>query len=985
MNHRIARFAGALLALLLPLSAAAAVQAPHEGLVLDTSRAPQRRGVEVLHPLNVDRAVFERAATRNGAWMPATHGSPQFARMQRTEQTGNGDWTWVGRVETEFGEQAAVITFGADAVFGLIPQRHGPPLRIETRQGRTWLVEHTPSYMTLPPGTDDYRIPPLPTNEARAAGLLHDAASQPGRVGAATATEIDVLLVYNASLVTAYGSDAAARTRLSHLVALANQAYVDSQAAVHVHLSAMRFIDYTATTTNDALMNLMTAASSDPVKTQVDAWRTQYGADLVSFVRHFDKSFQVDCGRAYIGGYHGASFDANYAYSAVGDGADVSGYYCHEYTLAHELGHNMGANHDITTTGGDYGAYTDSRGHRANVGTGGFFTVMAYPASGQSIVGLFSNPALTTACQGQPCGVTDVSNNARTLGLTAPAIAAYRAHVPNVQISIDDASVTEGDSGTRTMTFTVSLSEPSSAPVTYNVVGVGGTAEIWSDFAFGTLTGETIPAGALSKTVSVTIYGDTELEGDETFQLELRLISGASWYSFSDLQGTGTILTDDKLANGVPANGLGGLEGSEIVYQFDVPAGATSVSFTTTGGTGDVDMYVRAGSRPDFNYFDCNSSGGGNNESCASLPTTGPVTWYVLLIGYMEYSGVTLTASYTMPPPTIQIGDASVFEGNSGTKTLVFNVSLSKTSTSAVTYTIGTVNGAAVAGSDYVASTLAGQSIPAGMLSKTFAVTINGDTLVEPHEAFQVKLSAVAGATVADGTGVGMIVNDDAPSLRVGDVTAFEGNSGTKSMVFTVSLSQAAPTAVTYTIGTFDGAALAGSDYVASSLAGQSIPAGMLSKTFAVTINGDTTAEPHEGFQVRLSAATGATIADGTGVGMIVNDDPPSLKVGDASVFEGNAGTKTLVFTVSLSQASTSAVTYTIGTFDGAALAGSDYVASTLTGQTIAAGMLSKTFAVTINGDTTTEAHEGFQARVSAVTGATVLDGTGVGMIVNDD
>jgi hypothetical protein len=159
----------------------------------------------------------------------------------------------------------------------------------------------------------------------------------------------------------------------------------------------------------------------------------------------------------------------------------------------------------------------------------------------------------------------------------------------------------------------------------------------------------------------------------------------------------------------------------------------------------------------------------------------------------------------------------------------------------------------------------------------------------------------------------------------------------------------------------------------------------MLSKTFAVTINGDTTAEPHEGFQVRLSAATGATIADGTGVGMIVNDDPPSLKVGDASVFEGNAGTKTLVFTVSLSQASTSAVTYTIGTFDGAALAGSDYVASTLTGQTIAAGMLSKTFAVTINGDTTTEAHEGFQARVSAVTGATVLDGTGVGMIVNDD
>jgi hypothetical protein len=92
-------------------------------------------------------------------------------------------------------------------------------------------------------------------------------------------------------------------------------------------------------------------------------------------------------------------------------------------------------------------------------------------------------------------------------------------------------------------------------------------------------------------------------------------------------------------------------------------------------------------------------------------------------------------------------------------------------------------------------------------------------------------------------------------------------------MVFTVMLSQPAPNAVTYTIGTFDGGALAGSDYVARALANETIPAGMQSRTFSVTTNGDTAVEGNEAYQVRVSAVTGATVLDGTGVGMIVNDD----------------------------------------------------------------------------------------------------------------
>ena len=68
----------------------------------------------------------------------------------------------------------------------------------------------------------------------------------------------------------------------------------------------------------------------------------------------------------------------------------------------------------------------------------------------------------------------------------------------------------------------------------------------------------------------------------------------------------------------------------------------------------------------------------------------------------------------------------------------------------------------AAAGSDYVAKSLVGQSIPAGQLSKTFTVTINGDTTVEANETFRATLSSIsAGATLFAFTGTGTITNDD--------------------------------------------------------------------------------------------------------------------------------------------------------------------------------------------------------------------------------
>jgi hypothetical protein len=326
-----------------------------------------------------------------------------------------------------------------------------------------------------------------------------------------------------------------------------------------------------------------------------------------------------------------------------------------------------------------------------------------------------------------------------------------------------------------------------------------------------------------------------------------------------------------------------------------------------------------------------------------------------------------------------------VSEGNAGTKLMTFTVTLSSASATPVTFDIATSNGTAVAGYDYVAKALVGETIPAGELTKTFTVTINGDTTDELDEKLAVNLSNASGATISDNRAIGTITNDDFPKLSINDVVISEGNSGTKVATFTVSLTRASASAVSYNIATAGGTAVAPYDYVTKSLVAETIPAGQLSKTFTVTINGDTAMEANENFAVNLSSPTNATILDSRGIGTITNDDIPKIYVGNTSVTEGNSGDKVMTFTISLSQAVGTDVTYTATTANGTATS-VDYVPASLSGETIPAGQLSKTFSVTIHGDTTVEADEKVALDISNVTGPVVVGNSrGVGTILNDD
>src|SRR4051794_29680322 len=227
-------------------------------------------------------------------------------------------------------------------------------------------------------------------------------------------------------------------------------------------------------------------------------------------------------------------------------------------------------------------------------------------------------------------------------------------------------------------------------------------------------------------------------------------------------------------------------------------------------------------------------------------------------------------------------------------------------------------------------------------------------------------------------------------NLTINDVSLNQGNAGTTSFTFTVSLSApAGPGGVTFDIATADGTATQPSDYTQKSLTAQTIPAGSSTYSFTVLVNGDTTPETNETFFVNVTnvTGTGVTVTDGQGQGTIVNDDAaPNLTINDVSLNEGNAGTTTFTFTVSLSApAGGGGVTFDIATANGTATQPSDYTQKTLTSQTIPAGSSTYTFDVLVNGDVTPETDETFFVNVTNIVNAIGTDTQGLGTIVNDD
>jgi uncharacterized repeat protein (TIGR01451 family) len=331
--------------------------------------------------------------------------------------------------------------------------------------------------------------------------------------------------------------------------------------------------------------------------------------------------------------------------------------------------------------------------------------------------------------------------------------------------------------------------------------------------------------------------------------------------------------------------------------------GCAQVVKASSGGlslsNGGLTILVRDGSGnliTQFPYGGSTGLNGGNAQSLTRSPDiTGSFVLHTTLAGARKSSsGLKVDGMPFGNCTLLTINDVTLNEGNSSTTTFTFTVSLSTPAPpGGVTFDIATQDSTAtVANNDYVARSLTEQTIGAGQQTYSFDVTVNGDVSIEPGEAFFLNVTNVSGALVADGQGVGTILNDDSPALSINEVTANEGTAGTTTFTFTVTSTLPAPAGgITFDIATADGTATtAGGDYVARSLAGQTIAGGQTSYTFDVTVNGDMLFEPNETFFVNVTNVSGAGVSDSQGVGTIQNDDTALVDISQLYAGGGNSG-----------------------------------------------------------------------------------------------
>jgi hypothetical protein len=344
------------------------------------------------------------------------------------------------------------------------------------------------------------------------------------------------------------------------------------------------------------------------------------------------------------------------------------------------------------------------------------------------------------------------------------------------------------------------------------------------------------------------------------------------------------------------------------------------------------------------------------------------------------------TVRNTDAPPLVNIASGAALEGDSGTNSLTFTASLSAASGLPASVEFLTVDGTALAGSDYIAQAAALILAP-GEISKTITVEVVGDTRIEGHELFSVILVGASGATIGNRTAVGTILNDDT-TISIRDAASIvEGDAGTTAVVFSVGLEAPSAVPVTVNFASANGTASAESDYTALAPGTLTFSPGETSKTISVDVFGETTFEGDETFSVVLSGATNAATADGTATGTIRNDDvPPVVTVSDGSIVEGDSGASSVIFQLSLSAPSGLPVSIQYATADGSALAGSDFTTPINGAEiTFVPGETSKTIAIEVSGDTTIETHEVFALLLSNPTSATLSATRATGTILNDD
>ena len=518
MSLHIYKLLGALLAGLLatalPAAAAPPLLKPHlEKSAQDNAPGTKSRAERV----RLNRA--EIRDLRRGAEMEVTlpNGKTHTITIDMVQDHGDGIQSWVGHLKGRGNRNRVVITSGPDGSFGVISTPDGD-FRLVPGDGHDWVVDMVAEqeFIPLPSNRNDARVPPEEAKGPRINSAVKSYAegepqlvqAVPGENTPAIALAapspmavIDLMVVYTTGFRAAFASDAAMMTRLNNLVARANTAYADSDIAITLRLVGTQATTYSDATDDDVALTSISpnctvatcgGAFNSAVFGGIEAQRNSVGADMVALMR--GGSAFGGSGIAWIGG---PTPNAAYMYS-VSTGCTQG---C-DSVFIHELGHNMGNQHDTAT------AYWQSNGATPGGGSSpnsfgyvfcnsGTFTcnpfsaggctsqpecspdhqnnygdIMAYFHATTEKIYKFSNPALTCAASigdgaPRPCG-SATENTAAGMNAVRLAISALRTGAapppPLVTTTTTVGSSLNPSTAGQSVTFTANVSGTGGPP-----------------------------------------------------------------------------------------------------------------------------------------------------------------------------------------------------------------------------------------------------------------------------------------------------------------------------------------------------------------------------------------------------------------------------------------------------------------------------------------------------------------------------------------
>ena len=282
---------------------------------------------------------------------------------------------------------------------------------------------------------------------------------------------IDLMIVYPSAVLSAAEGVGLLEADAAKAVADANLCYRNSQ--VNLQLRLVHFTEINYNQTGDLETDLERLENpNDGYMDNVHDLRDQYGADLVALLATESNSG----GLANTMMYPSIDFASQGFSVSVWDQMGAP-----SYTLAHELGHNMGCLHNREDSSGVDGSYefrSFSYGKRWLSGNPGYATVMSYDTEPTSTfpntIPFFSNPDVSYL--GTTTGNVGTEDNAQVLKFTSPYVANFRAAVvQSIVPSLSSLAIQEGNS----RSFGVRLAVKPSSPLSVNISLVaGGDADL---------------------------------------------------------------------------------------------------------------------------------------------------------------------------------------------------------------------------------------------------------------------------------------------------------------------------------------------------------------------------------------------------------------------------------------------------------------------------------------------------------------------------